>query len=555
MKTSHYILARDDSDRSFVALFSDAAPSHMLASIVVPAGADQTAVQRTLQVMARLSHEDASAMLRAHPDALGRAAERCSVALSAPVRIIDIAHDAGRVAWASPGADGTLLKALDAALVPIDAADRRRRCDAVLQLLHGRERALIADRLGDIAERPMSGADSLGLELRSAALADALTVLSVEAARRDVPAVGEVLILTGFLASEVARGSIPLMALAPFVSSGCSTVLLDLSGVIAVVGSEQLTNETGTELIGAIAAEVLSAAGDLFRIGAHRGQEVEVQIAGEEYLLSEDDALELDVRPGESRAVQIAVAGQQVTALLHGGLGGLCVLRGHPDVRQLPASSPIDKVVNESLPVPVGILPKAAGATGGLGGRLLLGDEVSGYLHYSSAEPDSRGWAAAHESGILAIPSVSPETVLRARAVGIRGLVVGSLSDGEREALTASMERRVAAGVALAPFGLLILGGRRESDEWAAELGVALNSLHGQDVQLQRQPAGLIATKAHEQMRHREGDVIVIDGPHAGTQGHWRGLTMTAMGVSLGAVEIAGTTIAIPLGDLQRLTA
>ena len=54
---------------------------------------------------------------------------------------------------------------------------------------------------------------------------------------------------------------------------------------------------------------------------------------------------------------------------------------------------------------------------------------------------------------LLALVAVSPETVLRARAVGIRGVVVGSLSDGEREALSASIDRRVAAGVAASIYG------------------------------------------------------------------------------------------------------
>ncbi|MFM8915575.1 MAG: hypothetical protein ACKOFY_04875, partial [Candidatus Limnocylindrus sp.] len=186
---------------------------------------------------------------------------------------------------------------------------------------------------------------------------------------------------------------------------------------------------------------------------------------------------------------------------------------------------------------------------------LLLGDEVEGRLHFSPTEPDSRGWAAAHSAGILAVVSVSPETVLRARAVGIRGLVVGSLSDGEREALSASIDRRVAAGVAPEPFGLLILGGRRESDQWTAELGRALHALHDCDVRFVRHPAGLITSAARAAAVPIGVNTMVIGGPLAGSYGTWRGLADAQASDPQGAIEINGDLVALPLGDLQRLTA
>jgi hypothetical protein len=158
-------------------------------------------------------------------------------------------------------------------------------------------------------------------------------------------------------------------------------------------------------------------------------------------------------------------------------------------------------------------------------------------------------------AGILAVVSVSPETVLRARAVGIRGLVVGSLSDGEREALSASIDRRVAAGVALAPFGLLILGGRRESDEWAADLGKALQALHGSNVRLERHPAGLTASATRGGRAQVDVDTVVIGGPLAGSYGTWRGLADAQPSDPHGALEINGDLVVLPLGDLQRLTA
>ena len=132
---------------------------------------------------------------------------------------------------------------------------------------------------------------------------------------------------------------------------------------------------------------------------------------------------------------------------------------------------------------------------------------------------------------------------------------MGSLSDGEREALSASIDRRIAAGVALAPFGLLILGGRRESDGWAAELGKALQTLNGSDVRLERHPAGLTASATRRGGERLDVDTVVIGGPLAGSYGTWRGLADAQSSDPQGAVEINGDLVALSIGDLQRLTA
>jgi hypothetical protein len=132
---------------------------------------------------------------------------------------------------------------------------------------------------------------------------------------------------------------------------------------------------------------------------------------------------------------------------------------------------------------------------------------------------------------------------------------VGSLSDGEREALSASIDRRVAAGVALAPFGLLILGGRSQSDEWAVELGEALQALNGSDVRLERHPAGLTASAARRGGERLNVDTVVIGGPLAGSYGTWRGLADAQPSDPQGALEINGDLVVLPIGDLQRLTA
>ena len=560
MKRSSYLLIREDLDRTFYALMSDAEPTRLLSSITLPAGAGSNAVEKMLQSAAGADQSGAiSTSLRGDPSSLGRAAGRCAETLGVPVRIFDVAHDAGRIAWATPGGAGEMTSIAEGALIPTDTFERRRRCDAVLRSIGDRDRAAVADRLGDIADRPMSGRDVTGDQIRAAACIDAIESIAERLDDQGASMSAEVLIVTGQLASYLSSGAVPLVALSPLVVLGRTTVLLDRAGVLAALGTEQLNEATGADLARATAEQLLTPAGDLLVVADHPGAVVLIRAGAEEHALPSDDVLEFDVKAGETADIEVETEGHLVRASLRGGSAGACVVRGAPPVDAMPAAmhAPVTSTPPRVLPIdaPLALLPRSASATGGLGGRLLLGDEVEGRLHFSASEPDSRGWAAAHEAGILAVVSVSPETVLRARAVGIRGLVVGSLSDGEREALSASIDRRVAAGVAPAPFGLLILGGRRESDEWAAELGKALHALHESDVRLERHPAGLTTAAAQRGGERLVVDTVVIGGPLAGSYGTWRGLADLQPSDPQGAIEINGDLVALPLGDLQRLTA
>jgi hypothetical protein len=560
MKRSSYLLIREDLDRTFYALMSDAEPTRLLSSVTLPTGADGNAVEKMLQSAAGADQSGAiSTSLRGDPSSLGRAAGRCAEALGVPVRILDVAHDAGRIAWSTPGGAGEMASIAEGALIPTDTFERRRRCDAVLRSIGDRDRAAIADRLGDIADRPMSGRDVAGDQIRAAACIDAIESIAERLNDQGASVSAEVLLVTGQLAAYLSSGAVPLVVLSPLVALGRTTVLLDRAGVLAVLGTEQLNETTGADLARATAEQLLAPAGDLLVVADHPGAVVLVRAGAEEHALPSDDVLEFDVKAGETADIEVETEGHLVRASLRGGSAGICVVRGAPPVDAIPAAmhAPVASTPPRVLPIdaPLALLPRSASATGGLGGRLLLGDEVEGRLHFSASEPDSRGWAAAHEAGILAVVSVSPETVLRARAVGIRGLVVGSLSDGEREALSASIDRRVAAGVAPAPFGLLILGGRRESDEWAAELGKALHALHESDVRLERHPAGLTTAAAQRGGERLVVDTVVIGGPLAGSYGTWRGLADLEPSDPQGAVEINGDLVALPLGDLQRLTA
>jgi hypothetical protein len=249
---------------------------------------------------------------------------------------------------------------------------------------------------------------------------------------------------------------------------------------------------------------------------------------------------------------------------MHGGISRAAVIFGDAqvdlsaDAQSTLSAAAAAAVAAAPIPAPIQILAVGGGATGHRSARLLLGDEVEGHVHFSEAEPDTDGWEAARTAGLLAIVQASPETVLRARAVGVRGVILCGLSDGERDALAASLERRIAAAVATEPFGLLIMTSRRISESGRSSVTALLRSLHGGRVALSAEPTGLVIASAsalREAGTVQTGDVRVIGGAYEGNIGTWEGLADPRADDPLAAVRIGGVLRAIPLGDLQRITA
>ena len=130
MRHSSYLLIREDLESSSYALMSDAEPTRLLSSMTLPTGAEADAVALMLQSVAGLEQGGVlSTSLRGDAGSLGRAAGRLAEAFGHPMMIVDIGHDAGRAAWSTPGATGELVTFAEAALIPADASERRRRCD------------------------------------------------------------------------------------------------------------------------------------------------------------------------------------------------------------------------------------------------------------------------------------------------------------------------------------------------------------------------------------------------------------------------------------------
>jgi len=537
----------------------------LLGALRIPRGGSIEAVRATLAASAGLA--GFTEEVRGGPAEAAVAAGRLAARLGVPVRVVEVEGDASRMLLAGTDRSTLSFEVTAAALVPLDPTERRRRADGVLALLGRTDRSAISDALGDLADAPLRDRDDEREAIRAAATADALRRLGEALNGEDL---GEAetdaapLLVVGSAASLIATGALPLTVLAPLIAPGRTRILLEPYGVFAALGDSALDDERAASLLGSLMRDLLLPGGDLFLIDGGAGDEVSLQINGEPQGFIRGSSLVLPLRSGESAEVEIRASDLQLHAEMHGGISRAAVIFGDAqldlstDPQGTLSAAAAAAVAAAPIPAPIQILPVGGGATGHRSARLLLGDAVEGHVHFSEAEPDTDGWEAARTAGLLAIVQASPETVLRARAVGVRGVIVCGLSDGERDALASSLERRIAAAVATEPFGLLIMTSRRMSESGRSSVTALLRSLHGGRVTLSAEPIGLLMASASA-LRGAEdaqgGDVRVIGGAYEGASGTWEGLADPRADDPLGAVRIGGVLRAIPLGDLQRITA
>jgi hypothetical protein len=194
-------------------------------------------------------------------------------------------------------------------------------------------------------------------------------------------------------------------------------------------------------------------------------------------------------------------------------------------------------------------------------GRSLLGDPVRGPLEIAAAA-HAELRASAIDVGragaiLFAGSHVDGVAITRARATGVRGIVVASLGSTVRRDLAASEQRRRAALHRSAWFGMLILDGalRRPT---AGPLAAILEALAGHEVALLADPPALIIDDPTVQLPMPAGDhVRVLGGAFAGREGRWlEPAPRRARGSSDVAAAIVdlGTDgrVSVPLGDLER---
>jgi hypothetical protein len=183
-------------------------------------------------------------------------------------------------------------------------------------------------------------------------------------------------------------------------------------------------------------------------------------------------------------------------------------------------------------------------------GRLEIATDEGGELRAGSVDVGRAGT-------ILVVGSrVDAETLTRARAMGVRGVVVATLPGKEARDFGASERRQRAALHRLPPFAVLVLDGaiRRPI---AGPVMEVLRSLEGRDVGLAIDPPMLVFDG--DAPAPPASDIVFVrHGPLAGRTGTFAGLAgvrrFTA-GVHLEAAFVrfpTGETHPVPLGDLVR---
>jgi len=160
---------------------------------------------------------------------------------------------------------------------------------------------------------------------------------------------------------------------------------------------------------------------------------------------------------------------------------------------------------------------------------------------------------------ILVVGSrIEAETLTRARAMGLRGVIVAGLAGKERRDFMASEIRQRAALHRLPTFAVLVLDGafRRPI---ASPIAAVLQALVGREVAIVTDPPGLVFNEPAIEFDPPEPDLVrVRGGEHAGREGRWEGLAglrrfVGGTFLEAGWVHVGGPApVAIALADLER---
>ena len=201
---------------------------------------------------------------------------------------------------------------------------------------------------------------------------------------------------------------------------------------------------------------------------------------------------------------------------------------------------------------------RAAGR--GLRGIVALGGPTRGRLQGSPDHELRAGGVDVSAAGaILVVGSrVDAETLTRARAMGVRGVVVTGLSSKERRDYLASEARQRSALHRLPPFAVLVLDGAVRRPV-AGAVQALLGALAGHEVALVGNPPMLIFDLPNLTVPSPPPDLVrVRGGAWSGREGRFVeavGPRWFPGGAHLEAALVQfpdGTTVAVPMGDLER---
>ncbi len=222
-----------------------------------------------------------------------------------------------------------------------------------------------------------------------------------------------------------------------------------------------------------------------------------------------------------------------------------------------PIETPFAGIVREVRPG-TDITIRAAGR--GIRGVAAFGTATRGRLHAGAdGELRSGGLDVGSAGTILVVGArVDAETLTRARAMGVRGVIVAGMSSKERRDFLGSEARQRAALHRLPPFAVLVLDGAVRRPLSGAVQAV-LGALAGHQVAIVTDPPMLVFDQPSVIIEPPPSDLVRIrSGALAGREGRFVsaiGPRRFAGGVHLEAGIVLlpdGTEAAIPIGDLER---
>jgi hypothetical protein len=257
-------------------------------------------------------------------------------------------------------------------------------------------------------------------------------------------------------------------------------------------------------------------------------------------------------KPAKSKPT-VRVAG----TLLYETAGRWCAAAGE---RHEIVESPVAGVVRVARNA-VEVTIEVTGAA--LSGAIAAGEPARGYLDVPRLT-DGELWASALDVGragavVVAGSRISAQAISRARAISIRGLIAGSVGEGELRDLEASELRQKASLAPSVPFGLIALDGHGRRPIATPILSL-LAAMAGREVAIVVDPPLVVFDVAQVPLPELPPDWIrARSGQHAGREGRWLkslGLRRFHSGIYLeGAVvrfaDETETTI-VPVSDLER---
>lgn len=186
-------------------------------------------------------------------------------------------------------------------------------------------------------------------------------------------------------------------------------------------------------------------------------------------------------------------------------------------------------------------------------GRLLVATGPNGELRAQHVDVGAAG------AIIVAGARMDAEALTRARAVGIRGVIVAALGMKEQRDFLASERRGRAAVHGLPPFAVLVLDGAGRRPIASAMMAVFEAAEGGMVAIVGDPPSLVIDDPSIELPEPPAGLVRVRSGPLAGAEGAWAGLAgprRFPAGVTLESAFVrfgSRPPVAIPIGDLERI--